>query len=152
MRLFAFIVALLLLAGSIDPTRGWLITLVVVTGIAALRPGFWSPWRLRPRIDLRLASFVIAVLLLAGTVDPTRNWLIGLTVATGLATFAPRMFSIDLFGSGGDRGWCGWGRHDWRSNAPWESWSARDDRGWSRWERRMDRRAGRRFDRTEDWR
>ncbi len=26
----------LLLAGSIDPTRGWLITLVVVTGLAAL--------------------------------------------------------------------------------------------------------------------
>jgi hypothetical protein len=155
MRLFAFIVALLLLGGSIDPTRGWLIALVVVTGIAALRPGFWSPWRLRPRIDLRLASFVIAVLLLAGTVEPTRDWLIGLTVATGLAMVAPRMFSIDLFGAGDDRVWCGWGgwgRHEWRSKARHDSWSTRDDDGWSRWERRMDRRSRRGFDRTEDWR
>jgi hypothetical protein len=75
MRLAAFIIALMLLGGSIDPERGWLIALVVITGIAALRPRFWNWLAVRPAIDLRLASFVVAILLLAGAVDPTRDWL-----------------------------------------------------------------------------
>src|SRR5205823_10379967 len=76
MRLVTFIIALLLLAGSVDPTRGWLIALVVVSGLAAIRWRTWAPFSFRPAIDLRLAMFVIAVLLLAGTIDPTRDWLI----------------------------------------------------------------------------
>ena len=61
MRLFAFILALLLLAGSVDPTRGWLITLVVVTGLAAVRPRFWNWFHMRPTNDLRLVSFILAM-------------------------------------------------------------------------------------------
>jgi hypothetical protein len=140
MRLFAFILALLLLAGSVDPTRGWLITLVVVTGLAAMRPRFWNWLHVRPSNDLSLASFVLAILLLAGVVDPTRDWLIALTVVTGLAMTTPR-FGIDLFG---------FNRHDhdehrwrWRRRAGrWTSW-ADDD-----WERRMDRR---RMQHTDGW-
>lgn len=101
MRMFAFGIALLLLAGSIDPTRGWLITLVVLTGIAAIRPRPWGVFR--PALDVRLAAFVLAVLLLAGTVDPTRDWLIALSAVTGVAAFMPGMFSLD----GGGQRWRG---------------------------------------------
>lgn len=143
MRLFAFILALLLLAGSVDPSRGWLITLVVVTGLVAVRPRPWNWLHVRPAMDLRIVSLVLAVLLLAGTVDPTRAWLIALTVVTGLAMMMPR-FGIDLFRFNDDhdehRGWR-WQRH-------MEGWSARSDRDWSRWERRMDRR---RMRHTDGW-
>ena len=94
MRLVTFIIALLLLAGSVDPTRGWLIALVVVSGLAAIRWRTWAPFSFHPAIDLRLATFVIAVLLLAGTIDPTRDWLIVLSVISGLALFTPRMFGM----------------------------------------------------------
>jgi hypothetical protein len=143
MRLFAFILALLLLAGSIDPTRGWLITLVVVTGLAAMRPRFWNWLHVQPSNDLRLVSFILAILLLAGVVDPTRNWLIALTVVTGLAMTAPS-FGVDLFGFNhrdhDDHGWH-WQRRLGR-------WSERADRDWTRWERRMDRR---RMRHTDGW-
>ena len=128
MRLFAFILALLLLAGSVDPTRGWLITLVVVTGLAAIRPRFWNWFHIRPVVDLRLASFVLAVLLLAGTIDPTRDWLIALSVVTGLARCMPRIIAFDMFGVDDDRAWR-WQRRG-------ERGSQRADRGWERWERR----------------
>ena len=72
MRLFAFIIAVSLLAGWMDPTRGWLIALVVATGLAAVRPRFWNWFHVRPSNDLRLVSFILAILLLAGVVDPTR--------------------------------------------------------------------------------
>ena len=39
MSIAAFIIALLLLGGSIDPTRGWLITMVVLTGVAGMCAG-----------------------------------------------------------------------------------------------------------------
>src|SRR5512135_2833460 len=97
MRLLAFVLALLLLAGNIEPTRGWLITLVVLTGLAEVRPRLWSPFDLRPRLDARLAAFVLAILLLAGAVDPTRDWLIALAAVTGVAAFMPRIFSVDGF-------------------------------------------------------
>jgi outer membrane murein-binding lipoprotein Lpp len=141
-RLFAFILALLLLAGSVDPTRGWLITLVVVTGLAAIRPRFWNWFHVRPVVDLRLAAFVLAVLLLAGTIDPTRDWLIALSVVTGLAMCMPRMMAFDLFRADrdDDRAW------RWQRRA--ERWSQRADRGWERWERRMDRR---RMRHTDGW-
>lgn len=98
MRLLAFIVALLLLAGTVDPTRGWLIALVVLTGLAAFRPRFWGSLSVRPAIDVRLAAFVFAILLLAGTIEPTRDWLIGLTIVTGVAMVCPKLLCVDLFG------------------------------------------------------
>lgn len=140
MRLAAFIIALMLLGGSVDPERGWLIALVVITGIAALRPRFWNWLQVRPAIDLRLASFVVAILLLAGAVDPTRDWLIVLSVVTGLAMVMPGGFHIDPFGFNdrGDRAARKWHRRADR----WQRRSARSesrgDRDWDRWERRMD--------------
>ncbi|MEX2246384.1 MAG: hypothetical protein WEC75_06830 [Dehalococcoidia bacterium] len=123
MRLGAFIVALLLLAGSVDPTRGWLIALVVLSGFAALRPRFGASLRVRPVIDARLASFVLAVLLLAGTVDATRDWLIAMAAVSGVAAFFPRMFSIDL-DRRDDR------RHRWRER--WHrEWNWDFDEPWS---------------------
>ena len=159
MRLLAFVLALLLLAGNIEPRRGWLITLVVLTGLAAVRPRFWSPFDLRPRLDARLAAFVLAILLLAGTVDPTRDWLIALAAVTGVAAFMPGVFSLDGF-LGVDRGR---GSRRWRWNWQWEpddQWERDDDRRWSRWEHRMERaghRAVRRVERRrldpfgDDW-
>lgn len=137
MRLFAFILALLLLAGSVDPTRGWLITLVVVTGLAAVRPRFWNWFHMRPTNDLRLVSFILAILLLAGVVDPTRDWLIALTVVTGLAMTMPS-FGMDLFG---------FNRHDdhvhgWRWRRHAGRWSNRADRDWDRRMNRMRRTDG----------
>src|SRR4051794_33266849 len=99
MRIAAFVVAVLLLAGSIDPTRGWLIALVVVTGLAATRLHHGNIWSFRPAVDARLVAFVLATLLLAGAVDPTRDWLIGLTAVTGVAAFVPHLFAIDPFDS-----------------------------------------------------
>jgi len=144
MRIASFVIALLLLGGAVDPTRGWLIALVVVTGLAATRLHHGYA---RPALDLRLGAFVLAVLLLAGTIDPTRDWLIGLSVVTGMAAFMPRAFSVDLFGF--DRR----SRHDWRWNwrRDWFSWDDDDEEGgWGRWERRMDRR-GRRARAGDDW-
>ena len=93
MRILAFALALLLLAGSADPTRNWLIVLAVLTGIAAFRSRPWAPFR--PALDVRMASFVLAVLLLAGTIDPTKDWLIVLSAVTGVAAFMPGVFSLD---------------------------------------------------------
>jgi hypothetical protein len=170
MRLLAFVLALLLLAGDIDPTRGWLITLVVLTGLAAVRPRFWSPFDLRPRLDARLASFVLAILLLAGTVNPTRDWLVALAAVTGVAAFMPRVFALDGF-LGFDHG-RGSRHRRWRSDWSWEPddgdrWSYRgtspeppirparpdadDDRRWTRWERRFERRMRRRDPFGDDW-
>jgi outer membrane murein-binding lipoprotein Lpp len=114
MRLLAFILALLLLAGTVDPTRGWLIALTVVTGLAAFRPGFRQILSVRPAVDVRLAAFVLAVLLLAGTVDSTRDWLIGLTIVTGVAMVCPKIISVDLFGERErTRFWY------WTTDSPW---------------------------------
>jgi hypothetical protein len=133
MSLAAFIIALLLLAGTVDPTRGWLIALTVVAGIAALRPRLWIlPFDLRPAIDARLATFVIAVLLLAGTVDATRDWLIALSVVAGFGAFMPRLLSP----------WRLRGRRAWRARRgdfTLDADDEREDRRWQRWERRLDR-------------
>lgn len=134
-RLLAFVLALLLLAGRIEPERGWLVTLTVLTGIAAFRPQYWNPLDLRPALDMRLAAFVISVLLLAGAVDPTRDWLIALAAVTGVATFMPRAFALD------------WGREAWwRRYGAGLSWLDSSERPSRRWERRWDRRRRRRFD------
>jgi hypothetical protein len=102
MRLAAFIVSLLLLAGSVEPVQGWLITLVVLTGLAAFRVHVFWPFSWRPALDVRMAAFVLAVLLLAGTIDATRGWLIVTTIATGVAMTCPGLLSID---DGGPRPW-----------------------------------------------
>lgn len=111
----AFIIALLLLAGTVDPTQGWLIALVAAAGVSAMRLRPWAPLRLRPALDLRMVAFVLAILLLAGTIDATRDWLIGLTVATGLATVAPRLIAID-------------GHDQNRNERRWRRWEARHGR------------------------
>ena len=100
---------------------------------------------MRPAIDLRLASFLLAVLLLAGTIDPTRDWLIVLSVVTGLAMMAPRMFGIDVFGHDHDRRAWRWQR---RIHRRWARMyrSDRSDDDWANWERRMDRRRARHAD------
>ena len=153
MRVIGFIIALLLLDGAVEPTQGWLIALVVVTGLAVFRPRPWSPLHLRPAIDVRLVAFVLAVLLLAGTIEPTRDWLIGLSIATGVAAFMPRVVALDLFGENDRHSW-------WAVCAPgsrWETsasgWGRRAEREWDRWERRndrSDRRRERRADKATD--
>ncbi len=138
MRLAAFIIALLLLGGAIDPTQGWLIALVVVTGLGMFR---WRWYYAHPVVDVGLASFIIAVLLLAGTIDPTKDWLIGLSIATGLAMVMRPGMLIDPFGFN-ERAWRRRERRWWRGHGTWfadDAWSADDD-GWRRWESRMDER------------
>lgn len=125
MRLLSFVLALLLLAGTVDPTQGWLITLTVITGIEAFRPRFWNPLDLRPALDMRLGAFVLSVLLLAGTVDPTRDWLIALAAVTGLAAFMPRVLSLDRPRT---RGW-------WRYGGDW-SWIEPSEWTGRHWRRR----------------
>ena len=95
MRLLAFVLALLLLAGEVDPTRGWLIALVVLTGIAAFRIRPWRGLNLRPALDVRMASFALTVMLLAGVIDPTKDWLIVLSAVTGVAMLWPGPVSLD---------------------------------------------------------
>lgn len=95
MRLLAFVLALLLLAGEVDPTRGWLIALVVLTGITAFRIRPWRGLSLRAALDVRMASFALAVLLLAGVIDPAKDWLIVLSAVPGVAMLWPRLVSLD---------------------------------------------------------
>jgi hypothetical protein len=149
MRLIGFIIALLLLDGAVEPTQGWLIALVVVTGLAVFRPRPWSPLHFRPAIDVRLVAFVLAVLLLAGTVEPTRDWLIGLSIATGVAAFMPRVIAFDLFGENDRRGWWAECAPGPRLEANAGDWGRRAEREWDRWERRADR-STRRRDRREN--
>lgn len=118
MRLGAFILSLLLLAGAIEPTAGWLACLVALTGLAAFRIHLFWPFSPRLALDVRIASFVLAVLLLAGTFEATQGWLIALAVATGIALVCPGIVSID-----GDRGWRS-SRMHW--NRRWERWAAWD--------------------------
>ena len=114
MRLLAFVLALLLLAGEVDPTRGWLIALVVLTGIAAFRIRPWRGLNLRPALDVRMGSFVLAVLLLAGVIDPVKDWLIVLAAVTGVALFMPKLVSLDYRESRAIH----WRRHS-RRNIDW---------------------------------
>jgi hypothetical protein len=153
MRLGAFIVALLLLAGSVDPTQGWLIALTVITGIAVMRPRFGRSLSIRPAIDLRLAAFVLSVLLLAGTIEPTKDWLIGLTIATGIAMVAPKIISVDLWGERERRRERFWA---WTTNSSCGhkmtdgDWGPEAEREWrSRGDRRG--RASRAWNRGDDW-
>ena len=95
MRIAAFIIALLLLGGSIDPTRGWLITMVVLTGLPAMRFRPWAPLRLRPALDARLGAFVLSLVLLAGAVEADKNWLIALSAVTGVAAFMPKIVTLE---------------------------------------------------------
>jgi hypothetical protein len=122
MRLLAFVLALLLLAGTVDATRGWLIVLVVLTGVAAFRLRAWRPLDFRPALDVRMASFVLAVLLLAGTVEATRDWLIALSAATGVAAFMPRVLSLEQ-----DRGHRRWRGHARRWREEMRAWRWDED-------------------------
>ncbi|HXK33099.1 MAG TPA: hypothetical protein VNM91_03685 [Dehalococcoidia bacterium] len=122
MRIAAVIVALLLLAGGVDATRGWLIALTVLTGLGMLRLRPWRPLAFTPHVDVRMASFVLASLLLAGTVEANRDWLIVMAAVTGVAAFCPRIVALDRFGQR-DRGrrrdkWRR-GRHRWDWQWDW---------------------------------
>ena len=45
-RLTTFIIALLLLAGAVEPSKGWLIALAVLSGLSLLRGrSFWPFYR-----------------------------------------------------------------------------------------------------------
>jgi hypothetical protein len=126
MGVLGFIVALLLLAGTVEPTQGWLIALTVVTGLAAVRirlDGGLSVW---PAFDVRLGAFIFAVLLLAGVIEPTKDWLIGLSIVTGVAAFMPRTLALDR---GGWRGWMA-RRHHWDDEAFWMRGQAYRRGGW----------------------
>jgi hypothetical protein len=136
MRLIAFIISLLLLAGTVDPTQGWLIALTAVTGIAVFRPRFWHGLTLRPAVDVRLAAFILATLMLTGVADTTKDWLIGLTIVTGVAMVMPRIIHIDLFGEEPRRSWCDW---TWDVRSTDGSWNWRRQGDWGRWERDFDR-------------
>lgn len=120
MRLAAFIIALLLLAGSVEPTRGWLIALTVIGGLAAVRPRFGRGIVVRPAIDLRLGVFLIAATLLAGAIEPTRNTLIALAVVSGLAMTMPHLLRVPL----SDDRWDG-SRHPWGRPRVWRTMRAR---------------------------
>jgi hypothetical protein len=120
MRLAAFILSLLLLAGTVEATTGWLAAVAVFTGLAAFRLHLFWPFAPRPAFDVRMAAFVLALLLVAGAVDPTRGWLIGLTIATGVAMVCPGIISID-----GDRGRRRWQRRRWDRWAAWDAESFR---------------------------
>lgn len=127
MAIVAFVIALLLLAGTVAPDDGWLIALTVVSGLAAVRL-FDGGVPVRPRLDVRLAAFVLSALLLAGATEPTRDWLIALSIVTGVAAFMPRLVSFERR------------RRDRRGRIEW-SWDW-DDEFWTRGQ------AGRR----EEWR
>ncbi|MBF6600550.1 MAG: hypothetical protein IVW36_08575 [Dehalococcoidia bacterium] len=125
MRVAVFVIALLLLTGSLEPSRAPLIALTVLAGLAALGWRPWRPFDLRVVPETRLATFVLAALLLAGVIDPTRGWLSGLTIAAGLAMLtAPtpafcgrsRSYTRCRQGDGGcRRAWsAGWDGGEWR--------------------------------------
>lgn len=116
-RILAFVLALLLLAGTVDPTRGWMIVLTVLTGLGVLRRSWWLIGPPRVALDLRLAAFALSVVLLAGAVDPTRDWFVVLSVVTGLAAFMPRVLALDP----GE--WRGWRRErEQRRARRWRGW------------------------------
>lgn len=112
MRPTIFAFALLLLAGWLDPSQLWLTYMVVLTGIDAFRITPWAPLRLRPRLNVRMGSFVLSVLLLASVVDPTRGWMIALTAVTGAAMLMPGLVSLDE----------GQGRRRRSRDAWWTAW------------------------------
>lgn len=118
MRLVAFIISLLLLDGAVEAETGWLVALAAVAGVAAFRLYPWRFFMPRPALDVRMASFVLAVLLAAGAVDATKDWLIAMSIVSGVAAFMPGIISLD---GGDNHHWRGrWGRREWRwDREPW---------------------------------
>ena len=119
MRPTIFAFALLLLAGWLDPSWFWLVYMAVLTGIDAFRITPWAPLRLRPRLNVRMASFVLSLLLLASVVDPTRGWMVALTAVTGAAMLMPGLVSLDEGQGGRQRRsrhawWTVWDGEPWR--------------------------------------
>jgi hypothetical protein len=54
-RLTTFIIALLLLAGTVEPSRSWLIALAVLSGLSLLRGRSYWPFRRPDRFARRMA-------------------------------------------------------------------------------------------------
>jgi hypothetical protein len=103
----------------------------------------WKSWRQRFEQDWRDAGGPkIDFTALASRDDSgrqqsaTRDWLIALSVVTGLAMCIPRMIAFDLFGADRDADRAA------RRRRRAGRWSERADRGWARWERRRMRHAG----------
>jgi hypothetical protein len=113
--MLAFVLSLLLLGGAVDADAGWLVALAAVSGIAAFR---LYPWRFfvpRPVLDVRMASFVLALVLAAGAVDATKEWLIAMSAVSGVAAFMPRLVSLEDRGRRrGHRGGRDW-RWEWET-------------------------------------
>ena len=65
------------------------------------------------------ASFVLAVLLLAGAVDANKDWLIALSAITGVAAFMPGLISLD---GNVDRPSRRWRAGRWRARRRYRSW------------------------------
>ena len=108
MRLLAFGLALLLLAGSVEPTSAWLSVLVGLAAAGAIGLRFRGFPTLRPHLDVRLASLVLAVLLLAGAVEVEKEWLIAMAAVSGVAAFFPGLISLEAPDDGRKR------RQHWR--------------------------------------
>lgn len=68
----------------------------------------------------RLTVFIIALLLLAGEIEPSKSWFIALAVVSGLSLFCSRPF-----------GWLG--RRSWRGDRFARRMERRFERNWS-WE------------------
>ena len=54
-RLSVFIIALLLLAGAVEPSKGWLIALAVLSGLSLLRGRSFWPFHRPDRFARRMA-------------------------------------------------------------------------------------------------
>ncbi len=65
----------------------------------------------------RITIFIIALLLVTGTVDPTRNWLVTLTVLSGLHLFRFRPWR--MFGGHSERHHWRWSPRRWIEEPDW---------------------------------
>ncbi len=120
MRLLTFLLSLLLLAGALEANTLWLTVLASLAGTAAFR---LYPWRLfipRPVLDVRMASFVLSMLLLVGVAAATKDWLIVMAAVAGAAAFMPGLVSLEDRSEPSKR-WRGrFGRREWRwDREPW---------------------------------
>jgi hypothetical protein len=127
MRILAFILALLLLGGAVEAGQMWLSVLVGLTAAGAMRLSFSDAFVVRPRLDVRLASLVLAVLLLAGAVEASRDWLIAMSAVAGVAAFAPGIVSLEPGRRDRGRRWSGGRRtHSRRYAGQRAAWDGED--------------------------
>ena len=96
--LAVFVISLLLALETLDPTGGWLVTLAVLSGIGMFSGGgvgivhVWMPVPIgrQNRFAAAVTVFVIALLLVIGTIEPDPPWLVTLAVLSGILAFLPK--------------------------------------------------------------